>query len=109
MLRNRSASGDLVADPARFPGGWPAVTSFIHGLGMKSGLYTSKSPFTCAGFAASCGHEMQDAALFASWEIDYVKEDSCGPCRSNDTLDVSVIARSNTTHRATTLTVTSYR
>lgn len=73
MLRNRSASGDLVADPARFPNGWPAVTSFIHGLGMQAGLYTSKSPYTCAGFAASCEHEMQDARLFASWEIDYVK------------------------------------
>lgn len=87
MLRNRSASGDLVPDPARFPDGWPAVTSFIHALGMKSGLYTSKSAFTCAGFAASCGYEVRDAALFASWEIDYVKEDSCGSCRSNDTLD----------------------
>jgi len=87
MLRNRSASGDLVPDPARFPAGWPAVTAFIHGLGMKAGLYTSKSPFTCAGFAASCEHEARDAALFAQWEIDYVKEDSCGPCRNNDTAD----------------------
>ena len=68
MLRNRSASGDLVPDPARFPNGWLPITKFIHGLGMKSGLYTSKSEYTCAGFAASCGNEMRDAALFASWE-----------------------------------------
>lgn len=71
MLRNRSATGDLVPDPARFPNGWRAVTDFIHGLGMKSGLYTSKSPYTCAGFAASCENEFRDAALFASWQIDY--------------------------------------
>lgn len=66
-LRNRSDSGDLVPDPARFPQGWPAVTSFIHALNMSSGLYTSKSQYTCAGFAASCGNEMRDVALFASW------------------------------------------
>ena len=88
---NRSAAGDLVADPAKFPQGWPAVTSFIHRLGMKAGLYTSKSELTCGGLAASCKHEVRDAALFASWQIDYVKEDSCGSCRNNDTLDYVVM------------------
>jgi hypothetical protein len=67
MLRNRSDSGELVPDPARFPHGWPAITSFIHSINMSSGLYTSKSQYTCAGFAASCGNEMRDVALFASW------------------------------------------
>ena len=49
---------------------------------MKSGLYTAKGTTTCAGFAASCGHEMQDAAQWAEWGIDYCKDDSCSSCGS---------------------------
>jgi alpha-galactosidase len=90
-LPNRSTAGDLVVDPERFPQGWLPVTDFVHGLGMKAGLYTSKSEFTCGRLAASCMHEARDAALFASWGIDYVKEDSCGGCRDNDTLDYVVM------------------
>lgn len=87
MLRDRDANGKLQVNPDKFPLGWEDVTSFIHSLGMKSGLYTSKSQYTCAGFNASCMHEMIDAATFASWNVDYVKEDSCGGCRQNDTED----------------------
>ena len=76
----RNATGFLQVDAAKFPLGFPDLTAYIHGLGLKAGLYTSKSALTCQGRAASCGHEVQDAALFASWEVDYVKEDSCGPC-----------------------------
>ena len=32
---------------------------------------------TCAGRPASGGHEAVDAATFASWGVDYLKEDSC--------------------------------
>jgi len=32
---------------------------------------------TCAGFEGSLGHEEQDAQLYASWGIDYVKYDLC--------------------------------
>ena len=39
------------------------------------------------GFAASCDHEFQDAAQWASWGIDYVKDDSCSNCRNDDNLD----------------------
>ena len=34
-------------------------------------------PKTCAGFAASLDHEVQDAQLYASWGIDYLKYDLC--------------------------------
>ena len=66
MLRDRDASGKLQVNPEKFPLGWEDVTSFIHSLGMKSGLYTSKSQYTCAGFNASCMHEMIDAATVSS-------------------------------------------
>ena len=59
----------------------------MHSLGLKSGLYTAKGPHTCASFAASCQHEVQDAAQWASWGVDYVKDDSCSACRNDDNLD----------------------
>ena len=74
MEANRSADGHQVADPVKFPAGFQAVTAFIHSLGLKSGLYTAKGPHTCAGFAASCDHEVEDAAQWATWGIDYVKD-----------------------------------
>ena len=92
MLADRGADGRQVANPATFPGGWPPVTAAIHALGMKSGLYTSKSLLTCQKLNASCGKETIDAQAYAEWQIDYVKEDSCGPCRNNDTLDYVTMA-----------------
>ena len=73
MLQQRDAAGNQVANPQKFPNGFKAVADFIHSLNMSSGLYTAKGPSTCAGFAASCQHEVQDALQWASWGIDYVK------------------------------------
>jgi alpha-galactosidase len=80
MLANRSAEGLQVANPEKFPDGFAAVAEVIHGLGLKSGLYTAEAQLTCAKFAASCDHEYQDAAQWAAWQIDYVKDDGCGSC-----------------------------
>ena len=81
MSFNRSSDGNQVPDPQKFPHGFKAVADFIHGLGMRSGLYTAKGPHTCQKRAASCLHEAQDAKLWASWGIDYVKDDSCSTCK----------------------------
>jgi len=81
MSFNRSANGSQVPDPTKFPNGFKAVADFIHGVGMKSGLYTAKGPNTCQKRAASCLHEELDAKNWASWGIDYVKDDSCSICR----------------------------
>ena len=70
MLLNRTSSGDMVANPEKFPMGFKYVADYIHSLGLKSGLYSAKGTRTCGGFAASCDHEAQDAALWASWGID---------------------------------------
>ena len=82
MSVNRSATGSQIANPAKFPDGFGAVAAHIHSLGLKAGLYTAKGPKTCAGFAASCQHEVQDATQWASWGIDLVKDDSCSTCGS---------------------------
>ncbi|MET3986885.1 alpha-galactosidase [Streptomyces sp. PvR034] len=78
-LPNRNAQGDLVADPARFPNGITAVADYVHGKGLKFGIYTSAGTKTCdtAGFPGGLGHEQQDANLFASFGVDYLKYDNC--------------------------------
>lgn len=54
-----------------------ALTDYIHGKGLKAGIYTSPGPTTCAGFTASYEHERQDAEQFAAWGFDFLKYDWC--------------------------------
>ena len=76
---SRDENGNLVPDPVRFPHGIKAVADYVHSKGLKIGIYTSAGTRTCngAGFDGALGHEYQDAALFASWGIDYLKYDNC--------------------------------
>ncbi len=78
-LPQRNAQGNLVADPARFPSGMKALGDYIHARGLKFGIYTSAGTKTCntAGFPGALGHEQQDANLFASFGVDYLKYDNC--------------------------------
>ncbi|GIJ43799.1 alpha-galactosidase [Virgisporangium aliadipatigenens] len=78
-LPQRNAQGDLVPDPARFPSGIKAVADYVHGKGLKFGIYTSAGTKTCnpLGFPGGLDHEDQDARLFASWGVDYLKYDNC--------------------------------
>jgi alpha-galactosidase len=79
----RDASGDLVPDPAKFPpgpngeSGIEVAADYIHGLGLKLGIYEDAGTATCAGYPGSLGHEAQDAQTFASWGVDYLKYDNC--------------------------------
>jgi hypothetical protein len=54
-----------------------ALADYVHGKGLKIGLYSSPGPQTCAGAVASYQHEDQDAATYASWGMDYLKYDWC--------------------------------
>jgi alpha-galactosidase len=54
-----------------------ALADYVHSQGLLLGIYSSPGPRTCAGFAASYGHEEQDATTYAEWGIDYVKYDLC--------------------------------
>ena len=76
---SRDSSGNLVPDPVRFPNGIKALADYVHSKGLKIGIYTSAGTKTCntAGFPGGLGHEQQDANLFASWGIDYLKYDNC--------------------------------
>ncbi|MFO1076761.1 MAG: NPCBM/NEW2 domain-containing protein [Planctomycetota bacterium] len=61
---------------AKFPD-MKALGDYIHGKGLRFGVYTSPGPQTCAGFAGSWQHEAQDVATWSEWGVDYVKHDWC--------------------------------
>jgi len=71
----RDADGSILPN-ARF-GDMKALADYIHGLGLKAGLYSSPGPWTCGGCAGSYGHEQQDAEAYAAWGYDYLKYDWC--------------------------------
>ncbi|GGP04813.1 alpha-galactosidase [Cloacibacterium rupense] len=50
---------------------------YIHGNGLKMGIYSSPGPWTCGGCAGSYGYEKQDAESYAKWGVDYLKYDWC--------------------------------
>lgn len=75
--KERDADGNLVPDPQKFPNGMKAVADYIHEKGLKFGMYSCAGTHTCAGHPASFEHEFRDAALFASWGVDYLKYDYC--------------------------------
>eukprot|EP00729_Bicosta_minor_P023299 gene23299-12466_t len=74
---NRSAEGELVPDPAKFKSPMGTLVDDIHRMGLKFGIYTDVGWKTCAKRPGSYKYEVQDANLFASWKVDYVKSDSC--------------------------------
>jgi alpha-galactosidase len=78
-LPSRDSDGNLVPDPVRFPHGIKYVADYVHGKGLKFGIYSSAGTKTCNtnGFPGGLYHEQQDANLWASWGVDYLKYDNC--------------------------------
>ncbi|SNT34855.1 alpha-galactosidase [Granulicella rosea] len=71
----RDAQGNITAN-RKFPD-MKALADYVHGRGLKLGIYSSPGPLTCAGYPGSLGHEEQDARTYAAWGIDYLKYDWC--------------------------------
>jgi alpha-galactosidase len=91
MNPNRDSAGNLQGDPSRFPSGMKALGDYIHGKGLKFGIYQAPLNKTCAqyfnsypGATGSLGHETQDARQFAAWGVDYLKYDWCSPSGTMD-------------------------
>jgi alpha-galactosidase len=82
----RDAAGNLAANPATYPDGIPSLVTYLHGLGMKVGIYTDAGTYDPAHCGlGSGGHYQQDANLFASWKVDAVKVDFlCGIAQNLD-------------------------
>lgn len=77
MMGNRDPEGRMIADYIRFPNGMKVIGDYIHGKGLKFGLYASRGILTCSAKMGSQEHEDIDARSFAEWGVDYVKYDNC--------------------------------
>jgi alpha-galactosidase len=77
MSMDRDSNGSLVADPKKFPNGMKEFADYVHSKGMKFGIYNCAGTKTCAGYPGTRGHEYEDARLYASWGVDYLKFDWC--------------------------------
>ncbi len=71
----RAASGEIAANP-KFPD-MAKLAEYVHGRGLKVGIYSSPGPRTCGQFLGSYQHERQDALTWGRWGIDYLKYDWC--------------------------------
>jgi alpha-galactosidase len=77
MAMERDKNGNLVADPVKFPHGMKAFADYVHSKGLKFGIYNCAGWKTCAGYPGTRGHEFEDARLYASWGVDFLKYDWC--------------------------------
>jgi alpha-galactosidase len=73
----RDSLGFIHPNPEHFPSGMKALADYIHSRGLKIGLYSDAGWKTCGGRPGSRGREFQDAKIYASWDIDYLKYDWC--------------------------------
>lgn len=85
-MDGRDSTGKLQWNASKFPSGIPALAAYVHGKGLKLGIYETPNTETCVGIyggispsiaVGSLGHETQDAATFASWGVDFLKHDLC--------------------------------
>ena len=91
-MNGRDSSGNLQWNASKFPSGIPALAAYVHGKGLKIGIYETPNTETCVGIyggispsvaVGSLGHETADAKTFASWGIDFLKYDLCQGQRSD--------------------------
>lgn len=83
--KSRAADGRPLPDPQRFPNGLTPVSDYVHGKGMRFGIYTDAAEYTCAGAFGSFGKEQIDADAYARWKVDIVKCDYCNAPSERDT------------------------
>ena len=72
----RTPDGRIEANE-KFPD-MKALGDYLHSNGLKFGIYSSPGDYTCGGFLGSLDHERQDAEVWNSWGVDYLKYDWCG-------------------------------
>lgn len=84
----RNEEGKLLAHPIKFPNGMKSVSDYIHGKGLKAGIYAEAGINTCAskwdrdsiGVGMGLyGHDRDDLTrLLDEWNYDFIKVDWCG-------------------------------
>jgi hypothetical protein len=84
----RDSAGNITVDTNEWPGGMQAIAAYIHGKGLKAGIYTDAGRDGCGYYyptgrpaapgSGSEGHYDQDFLQFSRWGFDFVKVDWCG-------------------------------
>jgi alpha-galactosidase len=80
---SRDANGNIIPDASRFPSGMKALGDYIHGKGLKFGIYSDAGTGTCQNRPGGRGYEFQDARQYAAWGVDYLKYDWCNTGKQN--------------------------
>ncbi|MBO4533993.1 MAG: glycoside hydrolase family 27 protein [Treponema sp.] len=76
--KSERVNGRLSNEPVKFPGGFKALSDYVHSKGLKFGMYNDIGTNLCAGAAVgTCGHEDVDAASYVEWGVDFLKIDNC--------------------------------
>ncbi|KAF7140464.1 hypothetical protein RHSIM_Rhsim06G0058900 [Rhododendron simsii] len=80
---------ETVPKKSTFPSGIKALADYVHGKGLKLGIYRDAGYFTCSKtMPGSLGHEETDAN---SWGFDYLKYDNCNHDGSKPTVRYPVM------------------
>lgn len=74
---HRDKDGQLWWNATRFPSGMKALGDHMHSCGVNFGIYSDVGTGTCCRYPGMKNHEEDDALLFASWGVDYLKLDGC--------------------------------
>nr|MDW3663992.1 alpha-galactosidase [Paraburkholderia terrae] len=86
----RDESGNFIVDTTQWPGGMQAIARYIHGKGLKAGIYIDAGPRGCGKRAdgthfvgSDFAYYDHDFLQFAQWRFDFVKVDFCGGMAKN--------------------------
>ena len=94
-------TGQLKIHPTRFKNGLKPVVDYIHGKGLKAGIYSDGGYNTCGSYHGGdktgegvglYQHDQQDCDMFfKDLGFDFIKVDFCGgdPVHNKDGLDLS--------------------
>jgi alpha-galactosidase len=100
----RDAQGILHPND-RFPD-MKALADYVHSKGLKFGIYSGPGAKTCGGYAGSLGHEEQDAKMYASWGVDFLKYDLCS---FQQNMNEAKAAHPDNPHAARDLMIAAYK
>ena len=88
FYNRNETSGELLIHPRKFPNGLRPIVDYIHGLGLKAGIYTDAGINTCGSMGnpdttgrgvGLYGHDRQDLMMFfTDMDFDFIKVDFCG-------------------------------
>jgi alpha-galactosidase len=87
----RDAQGNIVPDAKRFPSGMLALADYVHGKGLKFGIYSDAGTATCQNRPGGRGYEFQDARQYAAWGVDYLKYDWCNHSTQDSQASYSIM------------------